>query len=127
VHLTTIHGITAQGKRCSVELDDALPAALRRDSVVVHANVALASHGETSTQILGSGSAAQPFAQFELRQLPLTWRAAATPASRPRSRCASATSRGRHARRSTAPHPTSAPTRWPPTPPGACGRASATA
>ena len=78
VHLTTIHGITAQGVHCTVELDDALPAALRRDSVVVHANVALASHGETATQILGSGSAAQPFAQFELRQLPLTWRAAAT-------------------------------------------------
>ena len=49
-----------------------------RDSVVVHANVALASHGETVTQILGSGSAAQPFARFELKQLPLTYRAAAT-------------------------------------------------
>jgi hypothetical protein len=78
VHLTTIRNITAQGTRCTVELDAALPAALLRDSVVVHANVALASHGETATQILGSGSAAQPFAQFELRQLPLTWRAAAT-------------------------------------------------
>lgn len=78
VHQTTARNITAQGTRCTVELDAALPAALRRDSVVVHANVALASHGETATQILGSGSAAQPFAQFELRQLPLTWRAAAT-------------------------------------------------
>ncbi len=46
-------------------------------SVVVHANVAPASHGETVTQILGAGNAATPFQRFELKQLPLTFRAAA--------------------------------------------------
>ena len=35
-----------------------------------------ASHGETVTQILGSGDAARPFQAFELKQLPLTYRAA---------------------------------------------------
>lgn len=80
VHATTIRSVSAQGARCTLRLDQALPAALRRDSVVVHLNVALASHGETTTQILGSGDAATPFQRFELRQLPLTWRAAASEA-----------------------------------------------
>jgi len=58
-------------------IDPPLPAVLRRDSVVVHANVALATHGETVSQILGAGNAAAPFQRFELMQLPLTYRAAA--------------------------------------------------
>lgn len=80
VHRTTIRSVSAQGARCTLRLDDALPAPLVRASVVVHLNVALASHGETTTQILGSGDAAMPFQRFELRQLPLTWRAAASEA-----------------------------------------------
>jgi len=78
VHFATIASIAPGGSRCSVELDAALPMALERSSVIVHANVALASHGETVTQVLGSGNAAQPFARFELKQLPLTYRAAPT-------------------------------------------------
>jgi len=78
VHFASVATITAQGTRCTARLDVPLPQALRRDSVVVHANVALASHGETVTQILGSGSAAQAFPRFELKQLPLTYRAAPT-------------------------------------------------
>lgn len=77
-HLATIAAVTPQGARCTLRLSAPLPAALRRDSVVVHLNVALASHGETVTQILGNGTAAEAFQRFELRQLPLTWRAAAT-------------------------------------------------
>lgn len=77
-HLTTVAAVTPQGTRCTLRLADPLSAALRRDSVVAHLNVALASHGETATQILGSGVAAQPFQRFELKQLPLTYRAAAT-------------------------------------------------
>jgi uncharacterized phage protein gp47/JayE len=64
--------------RTELEITPPLAAPLRRDSVVVHANVALASHGESVTQILGSGSAAQRFQRFELKQLPLTYRAAAS-------------------------------------------------
>ena len=55
----------------------ALPHALRRASVVVFGNVVLASHGETVAQIMGAGNAAQAFQRFELKQLPLTYRAAA--------------------------------------------------
>ncbi len=59
-------------------IDPPLPAPLRRDATVVYGNVALASHGETVAQILGAGNAAQAFQHFELKQSPLTWRAAAT-------------------------------------------------
>jgi uncharacterized phage protein gp47/JayE len=62
--------------RCNLEITPPLPDALKRGSVVVHANVALASHGESVSQILGAGSASTPFQHFELKQLPLTYRAA---------------------------------------------------
>jgi hypothetical protein len=55
-----------------------LPAPLLRTSVVVHANVAMASHGETVVQVLGSGDAAQAHQRFALQHAPLTHRAAAT-------------------------------------------------
>jgi hypothetical protein len=61
--------------RCELEIVPHLPSALRRDSVIVHANVAQASHGENVTQVLGSGDASQSFQRFELKQLPLTYRA----------------------------------------------------
>ena len=77
MHFASIESVTSLGSRCTVKIDAPLPVAFLRDTVIVNLNVALASHGETVTQILGSGSAAQPFARFELKQLPLTYRAAA--------------------------------------------------
>jgi predicted phage baseplate assembly protein len=55
-----------------------LPVPLVRTSVVVHGNVAVASHGETVAQVLGSGDAAQQHQRFALAHAPLTHRAAAT-------------------------------------------------
>jgi hypothetical protein len=82
VHTATLVAVNpvagGSSARSMLEIDPPLPAALVRSSVVVHANVALASHGESVTQILGSGNAATPFQCFELKQLPLTFRAAAT-------------------------------------------------
>jgi predicted phage baseplate assembly protein len=77
IHAATLLSATAAGAgRGLLAIDPPLPFALKRDTVYVHANVALASHGETSTQILGAGNAAAAFQRFELRQLPLTHRAA---------------------------------------------------
>ena len=45
-----------------------LPVALKRETVVVHANVALATHGETVAQILGAGDASASFQRFELKR-----------------------------------------------------------
>lgn len=49
-----------------------------RDSFSINANVAHATHGETVTEILGSGDASQTYQKFTLRQPPLTYVSAAT-------------------------------------------------
>ncbi len=60
--------------RWTVELDDALSAAYVRATVVVHGNVASATHGESVQQLLGSGQAAAAFQRFTLAHAPLTHR-----------------------------------------------------
>ncbi|BAV06594.1 putative baseplate assembly protein [Filimonas lacunae] len=42
-------------------------------SVTINGNVAIATHGETVTEILGSGDASKAFQSFNLRQPPLTY------------------------------------------------------
>jgi predicted phage baseplate assembly protein len=49
-----------------------------RTSVRVNANVALATHGETKAEILGSGDATKPNQAFKLTKPPLTFVSAAT-------------------------------------------------
>jgi hypothetical protein len=71
--LIRVHPVSAT--RCELEIDPPLADALRRDSVVVHANVVLASHGESVSQVLGNGDASQAFQRFELKHSPLTHRA----------------------------------------------------
>jgi hypothetical protein len=73
--LVAAHAVDAS--RCTLEITPPLAMPLKRASVVVHANVALASHGESVSQILGAGNASVQFQRFELKQLPLTYRAAA--------------------------------------------------
>ncbi|MBS0523279.1 MAG: putative baseplate assembly protein, partial [Proteobacteria bacterium] len=72
--LVAAHVVDEQ--RSELEIKPALAEALVRESVVVYGNVALASHGESVTQVLGAGNAGQSFQKFELKQLPLTYRAA---------------------------------------------------
>ena len=50
-----------------------------RGTVTVNANVALASHGETREETLGSGDATRPFQRFTLRHPPLTYVSAPSP------------------------------------------------
>jgi predicted phage baseplate assembly protein len=45
----------------------------------LNANVAHSTHGETVSEILGSGDASQRYQQFTLKQFPLTYVSAATP------------------------------------------------
>ncbi|RAN77927.1 putative baseplate assembly protein [Bacillus sp. SRB_336] len=52
----------------------------RRDTVGVFGNVAHATHGETRQEVLGAGNAALALQQFTLKQAPLTYLAAPTPA-----------------------------------------------
>ncbi len=52
----------------------------KRDTVTIYGNVVKATHGETRTEVLGSSDGTQEFQQFTLRQPPLTYVAAPTPA-----------------------------------------------
>ncbi len=44
-----------------------------RSSVTINANIALATHGESKKQALGSGNANEPFQKFKLPESPLTY------------------------------------------------------
>jgi predicted phage baseplate assembly protein len=53
-----------------------------RATTTVNANVGLATHGQSVTEILGSGSASTPNQIFKLKHSPLTFVAASTPSGR---------------------------------------------
>ena len=59
-------------------LTKALTFRYKRDTVVIHANVVRATHGETKTEVLGSGDGSLARQTFTLKQKPLTFTAAAT-------------------------------------------------
>ncbi len=50
-----------------------------RNTVTINANVALANHGESVSEILGSGDASVASQQFSLKQTPLTYTSADVP------------------------------------------------
>jgi len=77
VHLATIADAQSHPLGTVLTITPPLPHRLERDTLVVHANVALATHGETGSQILGAGDASRAFQRFELKRTPLTYRAAA--------------------------------------------------
>jgi hypothetical protein len=50
----------------------------KRDTVRIYGNVVRATHGETRTEVLGSGDASKPMQTFTLKQSPLTYISAPT-------------------------------------------------
>lgn len=74
-HVTTITAVThdlSESGTTSIELRDALPEALLRDSVVINANVAVATHGETRAEVLGNSDGRDPHPTYRLGGRPLT-------------------------------------------------------
>ncbi|MGH7496692.1 MAG: putative baseplate assembly protein [bacterium] len=63
-----------------VKLAKPLEYCYKRDTVTLYGNVVKATHGETRNEVLGSGDGSKALQLFELRQSPLTYLAAATPA-----------------------------------------------
>ena len=59
--------------------NEGLAYSYKRDTVSIYANVIKATHGETRTEVLGSGDGSKGFQRFDLRQMPLTYLAAPTP------------------------------------------------
>ena len=68
------------GERTHTTLTLAQPLAYcyRRDNLTIFGNVVPATHGETKTELLGSGDGAKALQAFTLRQPPLTWISAPT-------------------------------------------------
>jgi hypothetical protein len=62
------------------KLNSTLTYCYDRSTTTVNANVALATAGQSVTEILGNGSASTPNQEFTLKQSPLTFVQAATPA-----------------------------------------------
>ena len=71
--LAIVKHVYIEGGYTILELEQSLEQSYIRESVLINANVALATHGETVLEILGSGDAAIPFQQFSLKQPPLTY------------------------------------------------------
>lgn len=68
----------ADAAHAELNLADPLMRAYDRATTLVHANVAAATHGETTQEILGDGDAARAFQTFQLKQGPLTYVSAPT-------------------------------------------------
>lgn len=77
VHEASILSLAADVNGAMLTIAPPLPSPLVRASVIVFANVAAATHGETVSQVLGAGNASQTFQRFELKRTPLTYRSAA--------------------------------------------------
>ena len=68
----------ASDGRVTLVLKEPLQNSYDRASVRLLGNVALATQGESKTEVLGSGDASQPFQSFTLKQTPLTFVSAAS-------------------------------------------------
>src|SRR5262249_52302436 len=66
----------------SITLKSSLLNCYDRATTTVNANVALATQGQSVSEIMGSGSAATPNQRFTLKQSPVTYIQAPTPTGR---------------------------------------------
>lgn len=72
--LAVIDSATAlDEKHTKLVLTSELANVYDASTVIISANVALSTHGETTNEVLGSGDATQPFQRFVLNQPPLTY------------------------------------------------------
>jgi predicted phage baseplate assembly protein len=62
----------------TLRLTQPLTFRYKRDTVVVHGNIGRATHGESRSELLGSGDAKKAHQSFQLRQSPLTYVSAPT-------------------------------------------------
>jgi hypothetical protein len=77
--VVAISGLSLVDGYTTVTFTPELTGTYVRSTVTLDANVAPATHGVTTTEILGSGNASQTFQRFPLQQSPLTYVSATTP------------------------------------------------
>ncbi len=75
----TLQQVRLLGGFTVITLDQQLDNRYQRSTVQINANVAPATHGQTITELLGSGDGTQSFQSFTLHQSPLTYVQADTP------------------------------------------------
>jgi predicted phage baseplate assembly protein len=75
-------GVVHDRDRTRLRLARALRHPYARESVLVNANVAPATHGESVSEIIGSGDASRANQRLPLKQAPLTYVRADTPSGR---------------------------------------------
>jgi hypothetical protein len=63
----------------TLTLNPGLQGSYDRATVVIYANVAAATVGESKQEVLGGGDASQPYQQFTLKQSPLTYVSSTSP------------------------------------------------
>ena len=64
----------------TIQLATTLAYCYKRATATIYGNVVRATHGETRSEVLGSGEAGRPFQAFALQQKPLTYVSAPIPA-----------------------------------------------
>ena len=74
-----IGSIQSDGGLTRLIFTTSLTHSYKRDSVTLNANVALATHGETKQEVLGSGDSSQRLQRLILKNVPLTYVSAPTP------------------------------------------------
>jgi predicted phage baseplate assembly protein len=80
--LATVESTEEVDEVTRIHLAEHLSRPYERDGVRIAANVARATHGESTEEPIGSGDAAKPLQRFELRGSPLTHVFADTPSGR---------------------------------------------
>lgn len=73
VETIVVEAVAPDEDKWRLTLEHDLSTAYERGSVLLYGNVALATHGETVHQLLGSGRASTPFQRFALSHSPLTY------------------------------------------------------
>ena len=73
-------GIPGDTPHTRIKLAADLEYCYVRDKVTIYANVVKATHGESRKEVLGSGDGSKSLQQFALKQSPLTYVSAPTPA-----------------------------------------------
>ena len=77
--IASLADIVHEGGRTTLMLSGGLEHSYVRNTFVINANVAHATHGETVSEVLGSGNGALANQRFDLKKPPLTYVSAPTP------------------------------------------------
>lgn len=80
--VSVVQGTPVPYAHTQIQLQSALGYCYERASTTVNANVAEVTHGQSVSEIMGSGNASTPNQSFTLRQTPLTYIQAPTPTGR---------------------------------------------